>query len=130
CPLALLELCCTGNGTQTRGMRLKHCFLWLALSPTGLAQTLQIDTGLVTHNDTLKGTLKLTAPISGRGRLMLAWTDSYGPTVAVESQNVTVTGKSLPFEIRLKPLLPLLNFVSAELTAGKTTVKAGPRSSS
>ena len=36
---------------------LKHSLLWLALSATGLAQTLQLESGLVTRNDTLKGAL-------------------------------------------------------------------------
>src|SRR5262245_33973198 len=34
---------------------LKHCLLWLALSATGSAQTLQLESRLVTHNDTLNG---------------------------------------------------------------------------
>ena len=34
---------CRNGGTM-----LKHCLLWFALSATGAAQTLQLDSGLVT----------------------------------------------------------------------------------
>src|SRR6185503_13719432 len=108
------------------GMMLKHCLLWLALSATGLAQTLQLESGLVTRNDTLKGALALNSPLSGPGQLTLTWTDSYGRTVAVESLKVTLTGSSVPIQLRLKPAVALLNFLSVELTSGQSTVKAGP----
>ena len=105
---------------------LKHCLLWLALSATGAAQTLQLDSGLVTRNDTLKGVLELASPLSGQGELVLTWTDSYGRTVAVQSQKVTLKDRSVPFQMRLKPAVALLNSLSARLTSGETTVKAGP----
>jgi hypothetical protein len=78
-----------------RGM-LNHCLLWLALSVTGAAQTLQLDSGLVTHNDTLKGVLELTSPLSGKAELVLTWTDSYGRTVAVQSQKILGVRASRP----------------------------------
>ena len=68
----------------------KQSLLWLALSATGLAQTVQLESGLVTRNDTLKGTLVLSSPLSGQGQLTLTWTDSYGRTVAVESRKLTL----------------------------------------
>ena len=105
---------------------LKHCLLWLALSATGAAQTLQLDSGLVTRNDTLKGVLELATPLSGQGELVLTWTDSYGRTVAVQSQKVTLKDRSVPFQLRLKPAVALLNALSARLTSGETTVKAEP----
>ncbi len=105
---------------------LKHCWLWLALSATGLAQTLQLESGLVTRNDTLQGALVLTSPLSGQGQLTLTWTDSYERTVAVESRKVTLKDRSVPFQLRLKPAVALLNYLNAELTSGQTTVKAGP----
>jgi len=105
---------------------LKHYLLWLALSATGLAQTLQLESGLVTRNDTLKGALVLISPLSGPGQLTLTWTDSYGRTVAVESRKVTLKDRSVPFQLRLKPAVALLNFLSAELTSAQTAAKAGP----
>jgi Beta-galactosidase trimerisation domain/Beta-galactosidase len=107
-------------------MMLKHFWLWLALSATSAAQTLQLDSGLVTRNDTLKGVLELASPLSGQGHLVLTWTDSYGRTVAVQSQRVTLKDRSVPFELHLRPALALLNFLSARLTSGETTVRAGP----
>jgi hypothetical protein len=104
----------------------KHCLLWLALTATGLAQTLQLESALVTRNDTLKGTLVLNSPLSGQGQLTLTWTDSYGRTVAVESRTVTLNDRSVPFELRLKPAVALFNFLSVGLTSGQSTVKAGP----
>ena len=104
----------------------KHCLLWLALTATGAAQTLQLDSGLVTRNDTLKGVLQFATPLSGQGELVLTWTDSYGRMVAVQSQKVTLKDKSVPFRLRLKPAVALLNALSARLTSGETTVKAGP----
>lgn len=105
---------------------LKHCLLWLALSATSLAQTLEIESGLVTRNDTLKGALRLNVPLSGAGQLTLTWTDSYGRTVAVESHNVTLKDRSVPFQLSLKPAVALLNLLSAELASNQTTLKAGP----
>ena len=104
----------------------KQSLLWLALSATGLAQTVQLESGLVTRNDTLKGTLVLSSPLSGQGQLTLTWTDSYGRTVAVESRKLTLKDQSVPFELRLKPAVALFNSLSAELTSGQGTVKAGP----
>ncbi|HEU0006831.1 MAG TPA: beta-galactosidase trimerization domain-containing protein [Terriglobia bacterium] len=104
----------------------KHCLLWLVLSATGLAQTLQLESGLVTCNDTLKGALVLNSPLSGQGQLTLTWTDSYERTVAVESRTVTLNDRSVPFELRLKPAVALFNFLSVGLTSGQSTVKAGP----
>ena len=104
----------------------KQCLLWLALSATGLAQTLQLESGLVTREDTLKGALVLNSPLSGQGQLTLTWTDSYGRTVAVESRKVTLKDPSVPFELRLKPAVALFNSLSVELTSGQSTVKAGP----
>ena len=115
-----------GSSVKNGGMMLKHFWLWLALSATGAAQTLQLDSGLVTRNDTLKGVLELASPLSGQGHLVLTWTDSYGRTVAVQSQRVTLKDRSVPFELHLRPALALLNFLSARLTSGETTVKAGP----
>jgi hypothetical protein len=106
-------------------MMLKQCLLWLAFSATGLAQTLQLDSGLVTRNDTLKGSLLLSSPLSGQGQLTLTWTDSYGRTVAVETRKVTLD-RSLPFQLSLKPAVALLNSLTAELTSNQTTLKAGP----
>ena len=105
---------------------LKHCLLLLALSATGWAQTLQLESGLVTRDDTLKGALALNSPLSGQGQLTLTWTDSYGRTVAVESRKVTLKGSSVPIQLRLKPAVALLNSLSVELTSGQGTVKAGP----
>src|SRR5262247_764727 len=107
-------------------MVIRQVLMWLALCAAGLAQTLELEPGLVTRNDVLKGTLKLTSALSGPGRLTLTWTDSYGRTVAVESQKVSLTGKSIPFQMRLRRAVALSNFVSAELIGGSTTVKAGP----
>src|SRR5512145_3021791 len=104
-------------------MMLKHCLLSLALSATGLAQTLRLESGLVTRNDTLKGVLALNSPLSGQGQLTLTWTDSYGRTVAVESRKVTLKDQSVPFELRLKPAVALFNSLSAELTSGQGAVK-------
>src|SRR5215510_14208756 len=103
---------------QTEGTMLKYVLLWLAFCAAGLGQTLELEPGLVTRNDVLKGTLKLTSAISGPGRLTLTWTDSYGRTVAVESQKVSLIGKSVPFQMRLRRAVALLNFISAELLAG------------
>lgn len=105
---------------------LKHCLLWLALSAAGSAQTLQLESGLVTRNDTLKGALVLNSPLSGQGQFTLTWTDSYGRTVAVESRKVTLKDRSVPFQLRLKPAVALFNFLSGELASRQTTVKAGP----
>ena len=104
----------------------KQCLVWLALSATGLAQTLQLESELVTREDTLKGALVLNSPLSGQGQLTLTWTDSYGRTVAVESRKVTLKDRSVPFELRLKPAVALFNSLSVELTSGQSTVKAGP----
>jgi hypothetical protein len=49
----------------------KHCLLWIALSATGLAQTLQLESGLVTRSDALKGILVLNSPLSCPGQLAL-----------------------------------------------------------
>lgn len=105
---------------------LKHCLLWLALSATGFAQTLEIESGLVTRNDTLKGALRLNAPLSGPGQLTLTWTDSYGRTVSVESRNVTLKDRSVPFQLSLKPAVAMLNSLRAELSSNQTTLKAEP----
>src|SRR5262245_41227803 len=104
----------------------KHCLLWLALSATGSAQTLQLESRLVTHNDTLNGVLELPSMLSGQGQLKLTWTDSYGRTVAVQSQRITLKGRSVPLQLRLKPAVALLNYLSAELIASEHTIKAGP----
>src|SRR4030095_15569673 len=107
-------------------MMLKQCLLWLAFSATGLAQTLQLESGLVTRNDTLKGVLALNSPLSGQGQITLTWTDSYGRTVGLESRKVTLKGSSVPIQLSLKPAVALLNSLSVELTSGQGTVKAGP----
>jgi Beta-galactosidase trimerisation domain/Beta-galactosidase len=104
----------------------KHGWLWLLLCASAPAQTLQLESGLVTRDDALKGALVLTSALSGQGQLTLTWTDSYQRTVAVESRVVTLKEKSVPFQMRLKPAVALLNFLSAELTLGQAKVKAGP----
>ena len=101
----------------------KHCLLLLLLSTNTLAQTLQIEKGLVTRNDMLKGALLLSSPLSGQGQLTLTWTDSYGRTVAVLPNKVTLQDKAVPFEFPLRPAVALLNYLDAELTLGKNTVK-------
>ena len=65
---------------------LRHGLLLFLLSTNALAQTLEIEKGLITRNDRLKGALLLSSPLSGQGQLTLTWTDSYGRTVAVESR--------------------------------------------
>jgi len=102
----------------------KNYLLLFLFSTNALAQTLQIEKGPVTRNDRLKGTLLLSSPLSGQGRLTLTWTDSYGRTVAVESRKVTLKDKAMPFELPLRPAVALLNYLEAELTLGKATVKA------
>ena len=102
----------------------KHGLLFFLLCTNTLAQTLQIDKGIVTRNDTLKGKVLLSSPLSGGGQLTLTWTDSYGRTVALLSSNVTSRGNVLPFQLPLKPAVSLLNYLEAELTRGKNVVKA------
>ena len=85
----------------------KNYLLLFLFSTNALAQTLQIEKGPVTRNDRLKGTLLLSSPLSGQGRLTLTWTDSYGRTVAVESRKVTLKDKAMPFELPLRPAVAL-----------------------
>jgi len=101
----------------------RNCLLLLLISTNALGQTLQIDQGLVTRDDTLKGTLLLSSPLSGQGKLTLNWSDSYGRTVAVQSSQVVVKGKAVPLRLSLKPAITLLNYLEAELNLGTTTLK-------
>src|SRR4051812_17639256 len=101
----------------------KRICLLLFFSTSGLAQTLQLDPKLVTGNDTLKGTLRLTSPLAGPGELTLTWTDSYGRAVTVQSHKAVLNGPSVAFELSLKPAVALQNFLEAELAVGVTTVK-------
>jgi glycosyl hydrolase family 42 (putative beta-galactosidase) len=103
---------------------LRQGLLLFLLSSTTLAQTLQIDKGLVTRDDTLKGTLLLPSPLSGQGQLTLNWSDSYGRTVAVRSFQVVLKDKAVPFELPLKSAVALLNYLEAELTLGQSALKA------
>ena len=80
-------------------MRCRHCLLLLLLSSNSLAQTLQVDKGLVTGDDSLKRTLLLSSPLSGQGQLTLNWSDSYGRTVTVQSRQV------LSVSLRLEDLV-------------------------
>src|SRR5262245_52454811 len=103
---------------------IRQGLLLFLLSSTTLAQTLQIDKGLITRDDTLKGTLLLASPLSGQGQLTLNWSDSYGRTVALRSFQVIVKDKAVPFELPLKPAVALLNYLEAELTLGQSALKA------
>ena len=101
----------------------KRLCLLLCLSSSSAAQTLEIDPGIVTRTDSLKGRLSLLPPVSGRGHLTLTWSDTYGRIVAINSRDVTLEGKTLPFELSLQPALALQNFLQAELTIGSKSLK-------
>jgi hypothetical protein len=101
----------------------KNCLLLLLVSTSAWTQTLQIDQRLVTRDGSLKGTLLLPPSISGSGQLNLTWSDSYGRTVAVQSFQTAVKENKVAFELRLKPAVALLNYLEAELSLGKTTIK-------
>jgi len=101
---------------------LRYCLLLLLISTNTLAQTLQIQKGLVTRNGKLKRTLLLSSALSGLGQLTLTWTDSYGRTVAVLLNKVTLKNKVVPFQSPVKHAVSLLNYLEAELTLGKNTV--------
>lgn len=88
------------------------------------AQSLQIDEGLVTREDSLKAELKLKSPLEGEGRLRLVWTDSYGRTVAEETRKVRVRGAAVAVSLPLARAVAMQNFLAAELTVGGNTVKA------
>lgn len=79
---------------------------------------IHLDEGIVTRNDILKGVLKLDDPFEVQGQLKLIWTDSFGRTVAVETQTLNIASDSIPFEISLSRGVTLQNFLEAEFTFG------------
>jgi hypothetical protein len=90
-----------------------------------LAAELEIGKQIVTRNDTLRAVLKLPKALAGQGTLTLHWTDSYGRTVAVDKQNVRVSGRTVSVSVPLDRAVALHNFLKAELTVGETTVSSG-----
>ncbi len=90
------------------------------------AQSLQVDKGIVTRDDSLKAEMKLPQPLKGEGQLKLTWTDSYGRTVAQTARQVQVDGDTLAVSLPLAPAVAMQNFLAAELTMGEKTVKAAP----
>jgi Beta-galactosidase trimerisation domain len=104
---------------------LRAIFLVLATAASAAAQTLTIDTNTnVSRKDTLRATLKLTAPRSGEGELKLRWTDSYGRVVAEESSRVKVEGDAVPISLPLRRAVAMQNFLEAELAIQGETLKS------
>ncbi len=99
-------------------------WLFLLMAATAPAQTVQIGDAIVTRKVALKAVLNLNAAIQSEGVLVLKWTDSYGRTVAEERSKVRVDGNSVPISLPLGRAVALQNFLQAELTTGKATVRS------
>ena len=94
-----------------------------ALGATVMAQTLEVDKGLVTRGDTLKAVLQLKDPLPGDGKLTLLWTDCWGRTVANETRDVKVDGNRVAVVLPLARAVAMQNCLEGELKVGETTVK-------
>ncbi|MHC4712754.1 MAG: beta-galactosidase trimerization domain-containing protein [Planctomycetota bacterium] len=101
----------------------------LAIIAAGLpvAGQIEIADGIVTTDDSLRGEVTTSEPLSGEGRLTLVWTDSYGRTVAEETQTVQVESGRAPFALDLSRAVAIQDFLEARLEIGDTVVSAPAR---
>lgn len=91
--------------------------------PSTNASDLEIGREIVTRAESLRAGLNLPAPLQGDGQLRLTWTDSFGRTVADETQPVRVNGARVPILLPLARAVSMQNFLEAQLSVGGKTVQ-------
>jgi hypothetical protein len=93
------------------------------LTAAPVPSALEVSPDIVTRAGTLGAVLKLNESVHGDGQLKLTWTDSFGRTVAEETQAVKVNGNSMPIHLPLARAVVMLNTLEAQLTVGGKTVQ-------